>query len=337
MVHLYKRALIICLVAFTCIFSCTKKDSTTSYDVSHLNEYFAGLRTTPQNITVQAGRDTVVSGASGTLIHFYPYSFKDAAGNTIRSGNISIKLVEMYKPGEMIANRTSATADNMPLQSGGQVNIVATLNGNDVVANVFGIGFKQGGNSGQQMELYYKSGNNPDSSITWKMTDTTKPGRVSRSATSTDSSIYSNNAGIIKKYSFPGFRYLFDSCTSFGWINCDHPATGKWGSGANYTVVRVILEDKSFNESNTQVFFVFPSINCAEQLTFYDKPTNSFGGYDPKPSFPIGEPYKMVVTSFKEDGFYYAEKSGTITENMNITVTPASETLFDIKARLGGI
>lgn len=338
MKRIIRSSAVICVILLTSVFSCKKKESEETYKVSQLNKYFEGLRGTPDNISVQAGRDTVVSGTNGSILHFYPNSFKDAAGNIITSGTIYIQLTEAYEPGDMIANRTSTTADNMPLISGGQVNIVATQNGTKVFANVFGIGFKQPGSSGQQMELYYQADNtNADASVTWKMADTTTPGKVSR-ATQTDSAVItSNNMGVVTTYRFPGFRHLFDSCTSFGWINCDHPAVGKWGSGVDYTVVHVIIPDRSFDNYNTQVFFVFPSINSCENLSFYNDTTNAFGGYDPKPSFPIGEPYKVVVMSFKEDGYYYAEKSGIITSNMDLNITPIPETLGDIKSRLGGL
>ncbi len=338
MKRIIRSSAVICVILLTSVFSCKKKESEETYNVSQLNKYFEGLRSTPDNISVQAGRDTVVSGTNGSILHFYPNSFKDAAGNIITSGTIYIQLTEAYEPGDMIANRTSTTADNMPLVSGGQVNIVATQNGTKVFANVFGIGFKQPGSSAQQMELYYKADNsNADASVTWKMADTTKPGKVSRSTQADSVAIISNNGGVIKTYRFPGTRYLFDSCTSFDWINCDHPASDKWGSGVQYTVVHVIIPDESFDNRNTQVYFVFPSINSCEDLTFYKKATNAFGGYDPKPSFPIGEPYKVVIMSFKDGTYYYAEKSGIITSDMELNMTPIPETLGDIRARLGGI
>ena len=135
--------------------SCKKKENTTSAVITHLNELFADIKTAPQNFTVTAGKYQTVIGLDSTVINFYPNSFKDENGAIISLGNINIELLEVYKPGDMIANRTSATASGQLIQSGGQINLVATMNGKQVYANKYGIAFKQKSLSYKPMELYF--------------------------------------------------------------------------------------------------------------------------------------------------------------------------------------
>ena len=66
-----------------------------------LNQLFAGLRYTPQNLSVTAGRDTIVYGNNGTMLHFYTNSFKNGSGNIITSGTVYLQLTEMYKAGDL--------------------------------------------------------------------------------------------------------------------------------------------------------------------------------------------------------------------------------------------
>jgi hypothetical protein len=330
---------LLCCTAIITVIACKKKKTETVYDPSHLNEYFAGLRTSPQSISVQAGRDTVVSGARGTVLHFYQNSFKDAAGNVITAGTINLQLTEMYTPGDMIANRTSATADGQVLQSGGQVMIVATMNGNPVLANKYGIAFKQPAASSQPMALYYQGGNNADSSVTWKVSDTTKNGTTAAgtndtsSHTGTKSDTITINTGT-HTYHFPGFYYLFDSCTDFRWVNCDIRSV--WGPGVNFTNISLVMPDASFKNANTQVYFIFSSINSTVNL-YYNPSTKSFVGDDAYPPFPIGKPYKLIAMADKDGTYYYFESSGTVTNGMTINAAMEQKTLADISILLKGL
>ena len=98
---LFSLLLVYITAVIVVIASCSKpyNDShTVTVSPSYtINQLFAGLRTSPQTLTVTAGRDTIVYGANGTRMHFYTNSFKTAAGAIITSGTINLQLVEMYK------------------------------------------------------------------------------------------------------------------------------------------------------------------------------------------------------------------------------------------------
>ena len=109
-----RAALAVCLTAAIIVVACKKSSNNTTGPTLSLNQLFAGLRTSPQNLSVTAGRDTMVFGANGTMLHFYTNSFKDASGNIVTSGTVNLQLIEMYKPGDMIANRATTTANDTP-------------------------------------------------------------------------------------------------------------------------------------------------------------------------------------------------------------------------------
>ncbi len=156
---------LISTIAALFVVSCSKTYNRGTATKS-LNQMFAGLRSTPQNLSVTAGRDTVVFGADSTVFHFYTNSFKDASGNIITSGTVNLQLVEIYKPADFISNRTTtSTSDGHILQSGGEINLVATMNGQTVYANRYDMGFKQTNSSTTTMNLYYGATNSADSNI----------------------------------------------------------------------------------------------------------------------------------------------------------------------------
>jgi hypothetical protein len=112
------------------IVACNKKYTDTAAPAQSPNQLFAAFRYTPQTITVTAGRDTVVYGDKGTMLHFYTNTFQDQTGKTLTSGTVTVQLVEMYKPADFVANRATTMSGKDLLQSGGQISIVTTQNNN---------------------------------------------------------------------------------------------------------------------------------------------------------------------------------------------------------------
>jgi len=309
------------LTAISVAISCNKK-IVYSPPVQTIT-WTSGLRSTPQTYTVIAGRDTVIMGKDSTVMHFYPNSFKLATGNIITSGSISIQLIEMYMPGVMIANGATTTVmDGTLLQSGGQVYIKATMNGQEVFANKYGLGFRHPGSSNQPMEIFYGSLGNVDSTVQWTISDTSKTGSAA-SGTTTDSSISTATDP------HPSFMYIFDSCTSFDWVNCDH----FMGNGANDKIF-FQLPDDSYSNTNTVVYLTLTETNSVEKAEY------SGGGKFLIAHLPGGVPYKTVAITNKDNMYYYCEQIGTTTVTHAVITVPmamAPETLGDIIARLRGL
>lgn len=290
----------------------------------HAKQLFSGLRTSAETFTVTAGTTRTIVGAKGTGIRFYPNSFKDAAGNTITSGTINIELTEMLKPGDMIANFTTTTDDGNMLRSGGQVYIKATMNGNEVFANKYGLAYKQEQDRGP-MSLYYGDANNRDSMVNWKESE-------ANVGTRADTLIRVKDTGFVNPSLWQlssGLYYIFDSCTKFNFINCD----AFYASTAPRTDFTITLP-AAFTIKNTRVYVVVASVNGAMSAYFADTSSSKcVANY-----IPIGETLKIVAMAKIDNEYYYYESaSTTLTKNMVLPAAPAKQSESYVKAKLAAL
>lgn len=320
------------LVSFIGILACNKayNDIAAGTPQPSVNQLFSAFRYTPQTISVTAGRDTVVFGNNGTMIHFYANSFQDASGNPVRGGAITLQLVEMYKPADFVSNRATTMADKQLLQSGGQISIVATMNGKTVYANKYGVGFPQASPVQQTMSLFAGNTNNGDSVTNWKAPDTAKQGTVAVFSTT--------NA-----YGRPFVGYVFDSSSSIQYTNCD----AFYQSDSVKTTVSVIVPDTSFNPNTTEVFLILPSINCAMSTIEPElgganwnaaTKTISLVSESQTAIVPAGMNYKLVVIANKNGKYYYYTQTGTIPHTglvANAAMAPQSQSF--VKTQLAAL
>lgn len=224
----------------------------------------------------------------------------------------------------MIANRATTSADNKPLISGGQVYIKATRNGQEVFARKYGIGFKQASTSSQPMGLYYGNTANADSVVVWGQADSAVGSFAPKTTTDTTHDTSGGSTWYFNS------MYIFDSCTNFGWINCDHFMS----SGGTLTNVTCSVPDNSYNWSTTQVYVVIPSINSV--MSAYSASSSSAAFM--ASNIPIGTAIRVVAIAKKGNDYYYAEHSGlTVTANMTADLSFSSKSLSDIKALLTGL
>lgn len=296
---------------------------------SQLNKLFKDLRSVPERQCVTAGVAQTVTFKKGTKLTFYPNSFKDAAGKIIANGTVCLEVIEMYKPGEMIANRATTTSGEVMLQSGGQVYINATMDGQKVYANKYGIAFKQPAASIQPMALYFGNTNNSDSVATWDTGSTAMGMIVTGTVTDTvDTSDTSGSGGGGAGSFTPVYYYQFDTCISFNWINCDYP----WNKYPR-TNVNIKCTDTGFSYNNTQAFLVFPEINGVMKLRFS---FTSNGMSTSTHSIPTGVKGHLIIAACKYDRYYYSEiRDFTVTENIELNTTLQHKSLGYIQSKLG--
>ena len=305
------------------------------------NKLFAGLRYTPQTLHVTAGRDTIVFGASGTMFHFYTYSFKTATGAPITSGTVAVQLVEMLKPGDMIANRAGTMAGSQLLQSGGQVSVIASMNGQTVFASKYGIGFAQGGYSGQQMQLFAGNTNNGDSITNWAVA-------AADSANGTVANAADSQSVVSNAYGRAWVGYVFDSSSSdssssLQYTNCD----AFYSATTPMVSVGVVMPDTSFNPNTTEVFLVLPTINCVMSTI---EPELGSAGYRAATNtinivsegntaiVPSGMTYQLVVVAIKNGQYYYYTHSGTVpASGVLATATMPPQTQSYVSAQLAAL
>ncbi|WP_133162577.1 hypothetical protein [Flavipsychrobacter stenotrophus] len=285
-------------------------------DKTKLYQLFSSLRGTPQTFTVTAGTYQTVTASGGTKLKFYPNSFKDASGNIITSGTVTLQITEAYKVGAMIANMAvPVSTDGRQLISGGEVKIKATMGGQEVFANKYSTSFKQPATSTQPMELFIGT-TDSDSVTTWTPADTTGSGTSAGGGTTLDTS------GITTAY------YTFDSCNHFNWINCDH----FYSCGCTLTDINFDIVDTTFNAYNTAVFVIFPSINSVGNA--YPGSGHDFA-YN---NVPVGTTIDIVCVSVIGTNYYYCHQTG-ITTAAGLVVNPVmtAQTLSYITAALAAL
>jgi hypothetical protein len=322
------------LVATSCVLlvasSCRRTNDSTSSTTVEPNatdltqaqaiEALKSLKSTPQNFTVAAGVQKRIKGAEGTLVTFYPNSFKDKNGVTITSGNIDIQLTEIYKQGDMIANRTSTTTGDGVLKSGGEIDIRASKNGEEVFANKYGIGFKAAAPMAQPMELYFGEKNTADSITTWGIRKTGQGGSVTGTGYITDPALMLLEAPY----------FLFDSCTDFKLINCDHP----YDASSAYINVQLVFPDNSFKVAQGDLSIAFPSLNVMTIMSSFNynssTHTMKFQGWAPT---AISCKFSLIIPK-NLSSFYYFEQSGVATDGVTLTANMTLLSTAEIKAKL---
>jgi hypothetical protein len=331
------------IAALAGITACKKNTNTTTppttvSDPYPLSTLFANLRTTPQNFDVPAGVHKTIIGKDSTIISFYPNSFKDKSGNIITSGTINIKLVEMYKPGQIIANRASTMVKGQLLKSGGEIYIKATRGGEEVFANKYQVYFKQPATSSEPMYLFHEALPADSAIVKWEIEDTSRQkesGTIATAAVVPDSI---QTGDTVFTWAGSPF-YKFDSCSKFGWTNCDrfYMFTSKTGLG-------VVMPDNTFTPSNTQLFLVLPTINAVMSSdsyylggAHYDAPTRTLRLVSEGSAadlVPVGMPYKVVVVANKGGTYYYNESSGTTVAGMQLTAVMSAVSLNDLQNKI---
>jgi hypothetical protein len=281
-----------------------------------INSLFQELRSTPQIFTVTAGVPASITGANGTKITFNSQSFKDLSGNMITSGDIKIELIEMYKPGQMITNRvTTTTVGQKALTSGGSVKIRASQNNHEIFANSYSIAFKQPAYSENPMALFTGT-QAEDGNVRWNEDST---GTVPRTE---------------KDPANQQFYYAFDSCTSFSWINCDY----FYSAPSPKTDVTVVAPDNSYDQTNTQVFIVFPAMNSVSSLLGYNTAAHSFNFGFTAFHLPVGTVVHIMILGSKNNEYFMdLHQNVTVTNGMSVNFTPTTTTLSNIQTALAGL
>jgi hypothetical protein len=309
------------------ICSCSKRanekeiasPATSITDKTKLNSLFAPFRTTPQTFVVTAGISQMVIGAKGTKLRFNPGSFKDENGNVITGGNINLELIEMYKPGNMIANRATTMSNGNFLASGGQIYLKVSMSGKNIEAGTYGISYANA-ESGNIMNLYTGNTANEDSVVTWgnplaSLGTFCVNGTFDTTGTGVTGDLY----------------YKFDSCTKFEWINCDR----LYSNPAPKTKIYLTMNDTTFNATNTQVYMVIPSINSVACMSFYDATLRRFQ-FNNYYTVPEGITVSFIAMAVKNGSYYYFESPNQeVTTNMVIDASSVSTQSIDfIKSRL---
>lgn len=291
----------------------TTNPTNTYTGFAEINSLIGSLKPAAQTFGVTAGiRQTIVT-VKGSRLIFYPNSFKDAAGNIITSGTIDISVIEMSTAGEMIGSGAlPVTTTGQLLISGGEMQITAKKDGQEVFANKYGVCFKQAAATTQPMNLYLGT-TAADSTTSWTLGGSTTGMYTSgTSALASDSTIVSIDTTTVfdtttSTYTYvytPTYTYdysffhVFDSCTDFGMINCDY-----FSGVSGLTNVNISITNDSASYYDTKAYVVIPSINSAMRAF------NTSAGCRAS-NIPAGTIVDVVVVSYHSGRYYYARQSG---------------------------
>ncbi len=309
--------LVYCSVLSLFAVSCRKSDYKASAlvnatDKTQLNTIFQSLRSIPQVVTVTAGVYTEFRLAQGTKFRFYPHSFKDKNGQTISSGVVTLSIIEMYTAGQALANRSVSITGNLILKNQGDIYITASMNGEEIFVNKYGIDFFSATHAEVPMGLYYGNVANDDSLVNWTRVGTMTGTVVTGTVLDTMSVFVVDSAGtgvdtmkLLRNY------YQFDSCSSLYWVGCHYP----FSTTNARTNIEVKLTDNAYNGTNTQVFLVYPDINAALPVNIYNATTHTFSfqqGYE----VPVGQRTDIVVISYAGGNYYFF-----VQKNVDLSVT----------------
>lgn len=294
-----RKSLILAVIAIGISVVSCKKDPIDSNDPdpidTNVNERFSDfLKSKEQTFSVDANSSLVISGVQGTKIYFSGNNFADWSGNPL-SGNVDVKLIEIYKKSSMILTKkvTMALVNGLykPLVSGGEFFIEITQNGQKVnIVNPVYVTTKSGETFNLSM-AYFDGEVDEVGDVTW-LADTTTV------TVGTDSSDY--------YYTFP-----FDNNVS--WINCDY----FFNNPSPQTGVIVDVPDKC-TSTNTQVFVVFANENAVTQLYDLSNGTFSTGSYY---TLPTGMDVYFVVVMDDGGQLKYAVQSNTLVMNHIETIS----------------
>jgi hypothetical protein len=96
-----------------------------------LLRFFANNKTAPETFAVNATNPIQITGKKGAVIKFPDNAFVRQNGDAV-TGDVSIEVLEIYTPAEMILNNKPTVSSGRPLVSGGQFLIRAFKNGEEL-------------------------------------------------------------------------------------------------------------------------------------------------------------------------------------------------------------
>ncbi len=142
-----------------------------------LKNYFSNKEANAvQTFTIDATLSQSITGTNGTVVNFYPNSFVTSDGTPV-TGNVEIKLIEIYKKSDMI-RMNKPTMGNLPgggmapLISGGEFKVTASQNGQEVLlapGMSYNLIAPAPNGIDPNMEIFY--GNESGDTLTWNQAD----------------------------------------------------------------------------------------------------------------------------------------------------------------------
>lgn len=111
--------------------SCNKDDNEAASKYNSPEEVLADLAPGMQSFSIDAGKETVITGADGTVITIPANAFVDANGNPVQ-GTVTMNLKEIMSLGDQLTSGFFAVSDGNLLISGGEFYLKFTAGGQEL-------------------------------------------------------------------------------------------------------------------------------------------------------------------------------------------------------------
>lgn len=242
-----------------------------------------------QTFTINAGVDNTITGAKGTKVTIYSNALRTPSGGIV-TGNVTIELIESPTISDMVwLNAQTVGNDNgtmRALVSGGQIWLNATQSGQTLSLVSGGSSFVQipAQNIDPNMDLFFGT-TDSTGNVTWVPAD---------------------SSGVWGGQDSTGGLFYNFANDSMGWINLDYFS----GQGGMQTVIQATAPG-AYDNSNTTVWLVIPSMNSVANIWSYATGVFSSGNY----TIPVGTQVKFVALHF--DGTNYFSHFGNLTSIVN--------------------
>ncbi len=297
------------------ILSCHKNESNTTTS-GQMAPFFQQTQVQSQTFAVTAGQFSQVTGAKSTQLYIYPGSLVLPNGNAA-TGSVQVELKELYTHGDMILSNATTTSGSQLLQSGGELYITATQNGQNLLINHNSpiqayMPATGNGVSGMQRFTGQVVSNNTAAGnmINWGLlaNDTALAPLIWDSA----------QGGMFLAYAI--------AIDSFGWTNCDQFPTQTNG-GAD---VGVQLPT-GFDNTNTSVYMIFNAANTIAPADRWSAPIYKFHSGE---NTPLGLNISIVAVSQKGTNYYYSILQEVTSAGAVYSITMTQAPLSTIKTAI---
>ncbi len=303
--------LVTLLIIGTTFFSCKKKYTvvpppTPTSSIHDSINFNRGESVQTFTVNGGAGGDFVTE--KGIKFHIPYYSFRDALGDTVL-GTVTVDIIEILDPSDMILQNRPTTSDNRVLVTGGQFKVDFTVNNSPVTLGDSVIYVEVPTDIPSPNMILFDGTEDATGFVNWiPVTDDIGV------TTSTPVTADTVN-GLVQNY----YSVVIDS-TNANWINCDY----FYNSVNSQTSITLNLPERH-NNTNTFFFIHFNDIQSVMAGYFNGDQFVTPG------TIPVGSNVTLVIIS-EIDGNYYSEFASNITVSNGHTssVTPNPTTYADM-------
>jgi hypothetical protein len=305
------------LVVLTIVFTDCSKQRIAANSYSSPDEFMYENRPEEQEFEIDGDGDGPIIGNQGTRLWLDSSIFMFTNGNAV-SYPITIKLIEVYTPKDMMLYELPTVAQGNMLVTAGEIRVRAFKDGEELVLRPGRVYYAQVPNSDPVAEMSIFYGQETGDILDWfdnASSVSSNPGIDSLEW------IAPNTDSIGGPFGNPGIGYdLF--VPTMGWVNCDY----FYGMNPD-SLTTVSYESEDDNLDNVVIYLYFPNIGSIMQV--YGQQSGLV---------PIGEPVISICVAMNSDGnlaHHYEEFVITPDHVVQVSMTEISEA--DLLALLAGL